>query len=348
MKSKLDDQNFIQNLDPDGALQIAADSYQQLGHTFEAHDIKRPQNVVLAGMGGSALQAVLAKSWLKDELPVPFEYNREYNLPAYVGPNTLVIVSSYSGNTEETISCFNQAQKAEAQIVVLAKGGKLKELAQEHKLPFYELPDLSQPRFGAYVGLVAVTEILESAHLLEGKVGALRDQQPFMQQAADQWSQEQPTNQNQAKQLALELAGKSGVIWGGPLLSAAAYKWKISLNENAKNVAFWNEWPEFNHNEFIGWSSHPIEKVFGVVELVSKFEHERIQQRYDVSNRLLSGKLPKPYVIHVEGESRLQELLWATLLGDFVSLYLAILNGNNPTPVKLVEKLKTELKKEQL
>lgn len=343
MKSTLDDMNVISNLDPDGALDIARDSFKQLEYPFPSYSLKTPQNVVFAGMGGSALAAVLAKSWLKDELQVPFEYVRDYDLPAYVNEDTLVITSSYSGNTEETLSCFEQAQKVQAQIVVLTRGGKLKALAEEHQLPLYQLPDVGQPRFSTTAGLLATVEILEAAQLVNSNVDELRAQTSFMQETVRSWTADIPATENHAKQLALDLAGKSVVVWGGPRLSALAYKWKISCNENAKNVAFWNEWPEFNHNEFIGWSSHPIEKVYGIIELVSKFEPERIRQRYEVSNRLLSGKMPEPHRIEAEGESLLQEMLYLMLLGDYVSLYLAILNGNNPTPVKLVEKLKAEL-----
>lgn len=345
MKSTLDDTNLIANLDPDGALDVARQSFKQLDVSFPSYELKTPRNVVFAGMGGSALAAVMAKSWLKDELSVPFEYVRDYDLPAYVDEDTLVITSSYSGNTEETLSCFEQAQKAHAQIVVLTRGGRLKELAQEHDLPLYQLPDVSQPRFSTTAGLLATVEILEAAGLVQGKVEELRGQNEFMRKVAERWTQNVPAEQNRAKQLALELAGKSVVVWGGPRMSALAYKWKISVNENAKNVAFWNEWPEFNHNEFVGWSSHPVEKVYGVVELVSAFEHTRIKQRYEVSNRLLSGKMPAPTIIEAEGDTLLQEILYFMLLGDFMSLYLAIVNGNNPTPVKLVEKLKTELNK---
>ena len=122
-----------------------------------------------------------------------------------------------------------------------------------------------------------------------------------------------------------------------------AYKWKISWNENAKNVAFWNEYPEFNHNEFIGWTSHPVEKPFAVFDLVSSFEHPRILNRFEISDRLLSGQRPKSTVINLAGKSTIQQLLWGSILADFTSIYVAILNNVNPMPVQLIEKLKAEL-----
>jgi glucose/mannose-6-phosphate isomerase len=124
-----------------------------------------------------------------------------------------------------------------------------------------------------------------------------------------------------------------------------AYKWKISFNENAKNIAFTNELPEFNHNEFIGWSSHPIEKPFAVLDLVSKFEDPRILRRFEISDRLLSGMRPKAITVNLKGDTPLRQMLWGSILGDFVGIYLALLNGVNPTPVDLIEKLKIELAK---
>ena len=122
-----------------------------------------------------------------------------------------------------------------------------------------------------------------------------------------------------------------------------AYKWKISWNETAKNVAFWNEYSEFNHNEFKGWASHPVEKPFAVFDLLSSFERPRILQRFELTDKLLSGKRPAAKSIHLKGETPLAQLLWGAILADFASTYTAVLNGVDPTPVVLIEKLKQEL-----
>jgi glucose/mannose-6-phosphate isomerase len=152
-----------------------------------------------------------------------------------------------------------------------------------------------------------------------------------------------PTARNRAKQIAQELMGRTVIVYSGPLLFPAANKWKICMNENAKNTAWGNQYPEFNHNEFIGWSSHPVDKPFAVIEIRSNLEHPRVQKRFEVSERLLSGIRPAPIVVEPMGETLLQQLLWGIAMGDHVSAYLAILNGVNPTPVELVEKLKKEL-----
>jgi glucose/mannose-6-phosphate isomerase len=137
--------------------------------------------------------------------------------------------------------------------------------------------------------------------------------------------------------------GKSVVIYAGPNLSPAAYKWKIGCNENAKQVAWCNTLPEFNHNEFIGWSGNATDKPYAVVDLRSNLEHLRVQKRFEVTERLLSGMRPAPHVVEVQGDTILEQLLWAIAYGDFVTLYLALLNGVDPAPVDLVEKFKKAL-----
>src|SRR5262249_53882144 len=149
-----------------------------------------------------------------------------------------------------------------------------------------------------------------------------------------------PTANNQAKQIAQELMGKSVVIYGGPLMFPAAYKWKISFNENAKHIAWCNQLPEANHNEILGWTEQPVQKPYAVIDIRSSLENERVQKRFEVTERILSGKRPAAIVVQPQGNNVLEQLVWAIALGDFVSLYLALLNGLNPTPVNLIEKLK--------
>lgn len=154
-----------------------------------------------------------------------------------------------------------------------------------------------------------------------------------------------PTDKNPAKQLALELMGSSVVVYASSLFFPVAYKWKISINENAKNIAWCDAYPEFNHNEFLGWTSHPVDKPYKVVDLRSSFDHPQITKRFEITDRMLSGKRPSAHIVQLNGDSVLEQMLYGTAFGDFVSLYLALLNGLNPTPVELISKLKAELVK---
>jgi glucose/mannose-6-phosphate isomerase len=340
----LDDLKYIHQRDGQDALGIAEKQAAQLEYEFEVAPIEGEfSNVVYAGMGGSALAALVSQTWPAHNLP--FEVCRQYHVPKYVSDKTLFIAASYSGNTEETLAAIAEAQEKNAKIVVIAGGGKLQEIAEKCSYPFIPLPQAAQPRYAVFYNLKALLQVLAAAGLTdEAKDRAeMKQTADFLRQAVQAWLPTVPVNQNPAKKLAMELAGNSVVVYAGPLLAPAAYKWKISFNENAKNVAWWGQYPEFNHNEFIGWSSHPVEKPYAVVDLRSSFEHPRIQKRFELSDRLLSGKRPAAHAVDAQGQTLLNHLLWTINFGDFVSIYLALLNNVNPAPVDLVERFKKEL-----
>lgn len=342
----LDDLKLIHERDAQDLLGIVPRQWQQLMHNFQFGGnttFNGVKNVVYAGMGGSALAAEFVNVWPK--LDVPFVLARDYELPKFVGPKTLVIAASYSGNTEETLSALADAEARGAQIAVIAGGGKLQEAATAKGHLFALIPKAEQPRYAMFYNLRALLDILATAGVLSHDKydEELRQTEAFLKTASTSWQPDVPTAKNPAKQLALEVMGKSAVVYSGPRMHPAAYKWKISFNENAKHVAWLGQLPEFNHNEFLGWSKQPTDKPYAVIDLRSNLEHERVQKRFEVSARMLSGMRPEPHVVQAEGETVLEQLLWLVTFGDFVTLYLAVLNGVNPAPVELVEKFKKEL-----
>ncbi len=342
----LDDLNYIAQKDPTDALALAAELPKQLLYSdfeFNPTDIDQIENIVVAGMGGSALTAMICQAWWASRLGVPYEIVRGYDLPKYVGKSTLVIASSYSGNTEETVACFNQAQSLGATIVVISAGGKLKELATQHGHNFLPLPAGYQPRMTIGLSLSVFARVFEKLGLVSGVVSELEQASKLLESYTSKWSKEVKTAENPAKHLAEELMGKSMVIYAGPTLTPAAYKMKAGFNESARNVAFWNMLPEMNHQELMGWTSHPIDKPFGVIELRSSLDHERVNKRFEVMNKLLSGRMPRPFEVQVEGKNLIEQNLWAIMFGDFVSTYLGILNGVNPNTSETIEKFKKEL-----
>lgn len=338
----LDDLKAIHERDAQDALEIAAKQYEQLMYQFDTSFDPGPcDNVVLAGMGGSALAALVAQVW--PGLQIPFEVSRDYAIPAYVSSKTLFIASSYSGSTEETLSALHEAEAAGAQIVIMTSGGKLAEIAEAKSYPLLKIPGGYQPRHVVPFGLKALAVLFDAYGLTENKAAELADVSQWLKDEITGWTAEIPTAKNYAKQIAQEMMGKSVVIYAGPKLAPAAYKWKISFNENAKHIAWWNQFSEFNHNEFIGWTRQPEQKPYAVIELRSSLEHERIQKRFEISDKLLSGLRPAPTVVVPKGDSLIQQLLWTIVLGDFVTLYTALESNVNPTPVDLIEKLKKEL-----
>jgi glucose/mannose-6-phosphate isomerase len=338
----LDDLKLVHERDAQDALGIAEKQSLQLVETYKvAIEPKAFHNIVLGGMGGSALGALMAQIWPAFE--VPFEIVRNYTLPAYVNENTLFFASSYSGNTEETLSAISVAEQKGATIVVITSGGKLAEIAAAKQYPLLQLPSGLQPRHAVFYSLKALLTATDAFGLTQGKAAELASKADFLKEAVQAWLPTVATKDNLAKQIALECVGKSIVIYGGPMMFSAAYKWKISFNENAKQVAWCNQYPEFSHNEFIGWTKQPVDKPYAVIDLRSSLEHSQVLKRFEISTRLLSGMRPDPIVVTPVGDTILEQLLWVIALGDFVTLYTALLNNINPTPVELIEKLKTEL-----
>ncbi len=345
----LDDLNILKKRDPEGALAVITTEDEQA--LFQAvvvqhaeHDQRAIENIIITGMGGSALAALVLKVWLKDDLTKSFDIVRSYDLPNYVSPGTLVIASSYSGNTEETVSALHEAEARGAQVAVIASGGKLIDEANEKDIAHVVMPGGVQPRMALLYNLRGIVALLINFKLIDAaKLDEVAALEGWLESESKNWASSVMTDQNYAKQLALQMVGKTPVFYGGPLTAPVAYKWKISLNETSKNMAFWNEYSEFNHNEFMGWTSHPIEKPFGVFDLISNFEHPQILKRFALSDQLLSGLRPKATTIQLTGDTLLAQLLWGCILADFVSFYVAMLNNVDPTPVVLIEKLKKEL-----
>ena len=338
----LDDQKHIDQFDRSNLLAVIAGQGEQLRqeYEFDVPVVKSLKQIVVAGMGGSALGPEFARAWLSDRLSVPIDIVRGYDLPAYVNEDCLVIVTSYSGNTEETLSALEQAKKRKAAIVLMTAGGKLSAIEDEHST--IRIPLGIQPRMSVLYSVKAVATVLDKLEVSEGLVGELEANGDWLLHEATYFISNVPEKDNIAKQIAKKLVGHPSVIYGGPTLAMPAMKWKIDINENSKQQAFYNNFPEFNHNEFIGWGN-PQPSPLRVVQLHSSLDNDRIKERFEVSNRLLSGIMPAPVIVEAQGETKLQQMLWTVMVGDFVSAYLGILNQLDPTPVDLVEKLKKEL-----
>ena len=343
----LDQHDYIARFDKEDMFGVISRQHLQLNHKFEVSGLEKFEaisNIVLSGMGGSALEGEFVKNWLSDQLPVPFEIVRGYSLPSYVGEDTLLIASSYSGNTEESLEALAQAETKGAQIVIFTSGGKLAERAVAQKYPHFEMPSGLQPRVAVCYGVKALTDLFTELGLIESVNGELSEAVEFMKESIKTWGVDTPIDENPTKQLANELLGHEVVMYGGPTTATASLKWKINFNETSKNLAFYYNYPEFNHNEFMGWS-HPQKTNIKVIELLSDLDHPQIAKRFEISNRLLSGTMPAPIMIQALGKNKLQQMLWIQTLGDFVSVYLGVLNGIDPTPVPLIEKLKIDLVK---
>lgn len=344
----LDDINVIKQYDPGDVLSGVLNVPDQARYEVTVHEEPNQRrdfkNIVIAGMGGSALAADMVRVLTAGWLYLPLEVVKGYDLPGFVGEETLVIAVSHSGNTEETLSCYQQALDKKACLAVMSTGGELIKRANNDNITYAQIPAGAQPRMSTVYHLRGLLKLLQNFWVIDGDLyNQVADSADWLEGEISHWTPAVPEANNLAKQIAKMTIGKTLVIFGGELTWPLAYKWKISWNESAKNLAFSNQYPEFNHNEFIGWSSYPVEKPFTVFDIRSNLERARIRERMELSDRLLSGKRPKAHVLELQGRTLMQQLLWGLVLADAASIYTAILNGVNPGPVHLIEKLKAEL-----
>jgi glucose/mannose-6-phosphate isomerase len=342
----LDDLKLIHERDAQDMLGAAEKQWQQLLVRFDEVKLNFSEpinNIVWSAIGGSAVPAQFGLTW--PGAIKPLEICRGYDIPVYVNQNTLFLVASYSGNTEEMLEAITQAQAKNAQIVVMCAGGKLAELAKAQNYPLYLIPQSPSSRINNLFYLKALADIYDKLGLGSGWCQELEAAAEILRSFAPGWRPDVASKKNLAKQLALELTGRSAVIYAGPKMQAVANKLKIAINESAKTVAWFNQYPEFNHNEMMGWTGQPLEKLYAVVDIRSNLERPRILQRMELSDRLLSGRRPAANVVEPQGETLLSQLLWGLVFADFVGVYLAILHGLNPAPLELVDKFKAELNK---
>lgn len=347
--SQLDNLSFVTELDPKDMYGLVLDFPDQCRRALKIArqtdvflgDFK-PANVVLTGLGGSAAGGDFMRVLMDAFSDVPFAVNRDYTLPNYVGKGTLVICSSYSGNTEETLSAYADAKKRGASIVAHTSGGKLAEMARADGYPVIQITAGQPPRTALGYMLIPGIYLLETCGLLP----AQNYEAAFAELdccAAD-YRVEVPFGSNPMKQLAQTLGGKVANIYGvgaGP--GVVANRWKGQINENAKNLAFANTYPELNHNEVLGWMKSSLQNSqWHVVVLRDGQESAKMATRDRVTRELI--KTPATDVF-ARGEDLLTRLLTLAYMADFVSLYLAALNRVDPENIDAINILKAELAK---
>jgi glucose/mannose-6-phosphate isomerase len=298
------------------------------------------RGLVICGMGGSAIGADLATAAIGLRASAPITTIRGYELPAWVGPDTLVVCASYSGNTEETLHCFESARMAGAPLVAVTTGGKLAAAAREHGVPVIGVPSGMQPRAAVVYMTVAA---LECAYL-SGAAPELRREldeaaQLLAQLAAD-WTPEAPDDV-EPKRVATALAGRIPVVYGGPVTTAVARRWRSQLNENSKVAAFYGGLPEAHHNEVVGWAN--TDAPLTAVVLEAPGEHPRMAARFEVTEQIVDAAPIEIQRVRSHGESQVARVMSLVLMGDLVSVYLAGILGVDPTPVEAIEDLKKRL-----
>ncbi len=298
------------------------------------HDI---HHVVVCGMGGSGIGGDLLAEITRSFITIPVVVNKQYELPAFVNENTLVILSSYSGNTEETISAYHQALKKNAQIACITTGGKLLEVARNHILLLIQLPGNMPPRTCVGYSLIAELFVLIKAGLIAG--GIIND----FHSAIRLIKLQQKEIKLQAEQLALQLGGCIPVIYISTEMRSVAIRWKQQFNENAKIFAVANELPEMNHNELEGYAQKN-DKLF-VIFLRNTTDHARIKLRFDLTKNAIAQKIAGLAEVSSMGSSFIEQAIYLIHFGDWLSFYAAKNNNIDPIQIDMLDALKTELGK---
>ena len=307
---------------------------------LEAHDA--PGGLVVAGMGGSAIGGGLAVAALGDRTSRPIVTARSYGLPSWATPDTTVLCCSYSGNTEETLAAYEAAGHLGARRIVATTGGKLADAARADGVPVIPLPAALQPRAAVAYMTVAALEVAALSGVGERLHTEIDVAAAGTRALAAEWGPDGDPG-GLARELARGLHRTVPVVAGAGLTIPIAYRWKTQINENAKVPAFAHELPELDHNEIVGWEGAAELGRFSAVFLDDSDLHPREKQRIELTRGLIASEATATFKVESSGQTRTERVFSLVLLGDLVSLYLAVLRGVDPSPVAIIERLKGEL-----
>ncbi len=337
---------LIKKHDTQNQFSVLVESYRQIEFAWENKlDIssslaKNINNLVVAGMGGSAISADLLKSFLSDELQTPLFVNRDYVLPKFADEKTLVIISSYSGDTEETISCFKDALKKGCKIIAVSTGGWIRNFADENDVPSINLQEGFQPRFALGISFFTLLKILQSIELIPSQDDVVNEIALLWKNKGIEYSGEE----NIALKLAEELAGFIPLIYSSAKFEAIGYRLKCQFNENSKLHAFNNVIPELNHNEIIGWETFQDKQLNAkLITIVDNDYNPQILNRFELTKELAQKSGVEIIVLKSSEKNIKVRIMDLIFLGDWITYYLAVLRGFDPSEIDYIHELKQRL-----
>ena len=346
--SVLNDVNKMKAIDKDGMLSFCLDTAEHYRKAVKAAEgislsYSKPENVIVVGMGGSAIGGELLKDWVRDKAGVPVEVVRGYSLPAYVGAKSLVLVVSYSGETEETLSCFLDAVSRKCMVFCVSSGGNLLDFAERLGVPFLRVPSGFAPRAALPYLFVPLLVVLERVGLVSGVSEELTEAIAVLERVCSECAPEMLVSDNVAKGLAGDINGSVPVAYGFGVFRGVAQRFKTQFNENSKVPSKWEYFSEIDHNEVVGWErAGSLAECFSAIFIRDKGEPEAIRSRIEITKGLMPAET-KVFEVWSRGEGELARMLSGVCIGDFISVYLALLRGVDPTPVKTISLLKAKV-----
>jgi glucose/mannose-6-phosphate isomerase len=310
-------------------------------------DVSGIQNIVLAGMGGSAISGELLLSYIHDELSVPAFVIREYSIPKFVNEHTLFIASTYSGNTEETVAAAKEAITRSARVIGISSGGIMEQICLEEGVPHIKIPENIPPRQALGYLFFPLLQIFEKTGFITSKRKEITETRDLLVELVERYNPETSFGHNLANHIAQSIYHAIPVVYtGASYLYPVTTRWRNQFNENSKSMAFSNVFPELNHNEIMGWEGlAEVNKHFRVIFLRDPDESPRIKTRISITKDILKQRQILFGEIFAEGNSRLARLFSLISLGDWASYYWAMLNEKDPLPIDTIEFLKKELSK---
>jgi glucose/mannose-6-phosphate isomerase len=319
----------------------------EIGRSCDLGNLRREgiEQIVVAGLGGSAIGGDLVRSYLADRLPVPMLIVRDYTLPHFVGPSTLVLASSYSGSTEETLAAYDQAHRAGARLIAFTTGGALCDRAHADGHPVVTLPGGLMPRAALAFSFFPMLLVLSRLGFVSDPEAEIEETHALLTEQTSLYSRSTRWDRNPAKQTATLWHDHVPLIYGGnQRFDAVALRIKCQVTENAKQLAFANVFPEFNHNELVGFGhSQHVARQLTVCILRDRGDHRRIGIRMAIVRKMIADLGLTVTDVHSAGTGSLARMFSLVQWGDFVSFYLAMLNGVDPTPIAAIDHLKREL-----
>jgi glucose/mannose-6-phosphate isomerase len=337
---------LIKKYDTQNQFNVLVESFMQIEYAWEnkidmdSSYAKNVNNIVVAGMGGSAISADILKPFLRDELQIPLFVNRDYILPKFADEKTLVIISSYSGNTEETISCFEQAVKKGCKIIAVSTGGWIKKFADQNDVPCINLKEGFQPRFALGVSFFTLLKILQSVELIPSQDEVVDEITLLWKKNGIEYSGEE----NIAIKHAEELIGFIPLIYSSANFEAIGYRLKCQFNENSKLHAFNNVIPELNHNEIIGWETFQEKQLNAkVINIVDKDYHPQILNRFEITKELAQKSGVDIIVLKSNEKNIKVRIMDLIFLGDWITYYMAVLRSFDPSEIDYIHELKQRL-----
>ncbi len=349
--SVLNDAEKIRAIDKNGMLNFCIDApkhYRAAAEIAQKVKVKfaAPDNIVVIGMGGSAIGGDILKDYVKDKLSVPIEVCRDYQLPAYVGKKTLVLAMSYSGETEETLSAFLDALRRGCMIFCVTSGGSLAKYARKQKIPYVQVPGGMPPRAALPYMLVPLLILFEKVGLIGGVTEELEETFVLLDKVCAENGIDKQWCDSPAKEIAQHIGDAAPTVYGFGIYRAVAQRFKQQFNENSKTPAKWEYFPELNHNEIVGWqTSGELNRYFSVI-FIRDVDNEpiEIESRIDTTKAIMEQRGLIMFDLHVQGQSALAKIISTIVIGDFVSVYYAVTRKQDPTPVKCIDFLKDTLK----